>query len=273
MTAVSTSTVRGRMIARYREPLSSLEPLIPARFAGHQAAFPPGAGHVPGGDGRLPDDGMTSGASLTHDSGGTVPGDVLPGGGQGATAPRAPGAVSTSGADDSAFSLADFLRGLAQPGGPLAHHVPARRQTPTAHSDDDVHLAPGQLPGSWVSSETQPTSMAPAAGGTWPLSRQARSPQMPRLKLALQQELLPPAVCPPSVAQPSLAERRLAGEPAITITIGHIEVRAAPPPRHSASGTTRQVPQRLKTPFRPQVTLAEFLARDSGTGPRGNGRR
>jgi len=57
-----------------------------------------------------------------------------------------------------------------------------------------------------------------------------------------------------------------AREPSVTITIGHIEVRAAPaPPR-------QQAPQRPKPAFRPQTTLAGFL--DDGAGrPGGSGRR
>jgi hypothetical protein len=55
-------------------------------------------------------------------------------------------------------------------------------------------------------------------------------------------------------------------EPPVTITIGHIEVRAAPvPPRP-------QAPPRPKPAFRPQTTLADFLDGSAGR-PGGSGRR
>jgi hypothetical protein len=47
--------------------------------------------------------------------------------------------------------------------------------------------------------------------------------------------------------------------PALTITIGHIEVRAVPEVRSRPQPATPDPPRRQ--PFRPQVTLAEFLGR------------
>jgi hypothetical protein len=51
--------------------------------------------------------------------------------------------------------------------------------------------------------------------------------------------------------------------PAITISIGHIEVRA---PEHPVQPRRQaaQVPQRPRPSFRPRTTLADFLDEDTG---------
>jgi hypothetical protein len=62
------------------------------------------------------------------------------------------------------------------------------------------------------------------------------------------------------------ADQEGAPGPAVTITIGHIEVRAAAP---AARPPRPEAPPRPKPAFRPQTTLADFL--DGGAG--GSGRR
>lgn len=71
----------------------------------------------------------------------------------------------------------------------------------------------------------------------------------------------------PASGVPAVQER--APGPSVTITIGHIEVRAAPAPQRPSRP---EVPPRPRPAFRPQTTLADFLD-DRADRPGGSGRR
>ncbi len=90
--------------------------------------------------------------------------------------------------------------------------------------------APADPPPSPADRPPSPADRPPAPAGTAGRVRR-------------RQQLLPPPANEPAVAAPAAA-------PEVTISIGHIDVRAAPPP----------APARSRPAFRPRVSLDEFLA-------------
>ncbi len=106
----------------------------------------------------------------------------------------------------------------------------------TAGRDEPVSATAAPLPAVSVSptGSTEPASPSPA-------DRPAAPAVAGRVRR--RQPSLPPPADEPAVAAPAAA-------PEVTISIGHIDVRAAPPP----------APARSRPAFRPRVSLDEFLA-------------
>lgn len=257
------SGVLARMIQRSREPRSSLEPVIQPRFA------PRAGGFVPGADAALGAD-----AAPAEDS---------------ASAARPPGLLPPD------ARPADAVPPEARPAGALpaealSPDVPARPPAAPAPEGAPPDALPAEAPVAVISG-LPGTSRVAGSGG--------RSAQhLPWVVTSAPDEgLAPPDAGPPSrraraasdgagtarsVGREYRSEQRSyrsaagepghqagAGEPSVTITIGHIEVRAAPaPPR----APRPEAPQRPRPAFRPRTTLADFL--DDGAGrPGGSGRR
>jgi hypothetical protein len=248
------SGVLARMIQRSREPQSSLEPVIQPRFAPRAAAFAPGDDPAPG----------------------SPPPGARPAEAPSPAAP-APQALAPS----------------APPPEALSPDVPA----PEAVSPDEL---PPETPVA-VIPDLPETSRVTGSGNRspqlspWPVTATPAEDDF-----ASRDEPAPLDPGPPSYRARAASERAVtsraahreyrseqrsyrsvvavageevrevgAREPAVTITIGHIEVRAAPAPQRPPRPPRQEAPQRPKPAFRPQTTLADFL----GNGAGGSGRR
>lgn len=152
--------------------------------------------------------------------------------------------------------------GVAGTGGPNGPGLPARRPEESAELPANWLRPAGQpgippagdwsaLPGETADSDGDEPGLPLAAG-----SRGARRAGFrPTLEGGGSPGHRPEPVAAASNAEPP---------PALTITIGHIEVRAAAESRPQAEQARPARPPRQQ--FRPQVSLAEFLGRD-GHGP------
>jgi len=245
------SSVLERMIRRSRGPLSAAQPLIPPVYAPV-----PLAGDDGGQPSRPP------------------PGSDLPRAG----VPRAvPSADAPPGDAPAAHSTRASWGGRLAPAAPRAADAspvaPARRAGSTRRA--------------WAAEVIGPTGPAGTAGPAGPAgstgSEGATGPEgpagPPRADAAGPAEGLRPGAIVelpaswvadpgPAAHRPGLPpERRRAelpspeagADPALTIMIGHIEVRSAPDARPRPERARPAPPPRQ--PFRPQVTLAEFLGR------------
>lgn len=115
----------------------------------------------------------------------------------------------------------------------------------TAAGRDEVMSVATATPPAVSVSPTGSTEHPPPAPADPPPSPADRPPAPAGTagRVRRRQQLLPPPANEPAVAAPAAA-------PEVTISIGHIDVRAAPPP----------APARSRPAFRPRVSLNEFLA-------------
>jgi hypothetical protein len=264
------SGVLARMIQRSREPLSSLEPVIQPRFAPRAGGFAPGDDSAPDAlpSDVLPPDALPSDAppldALPPDAlppearppdvlrSEALPPDALPPGGRspGALPPAAPGAVISG--LPGAFRVAESgyrspRHVTSTPGGGAGTPAVGSAAEDDFASGDELTLLDAGRP-----------SRRARAASDWPGPSRAAG----REYLSEQRSYRSEAAV---AGEPG--HEAGAREPSVTITIGHIEVRAAPAPQRPPR---RQAPQRPR--FRPQTTLAGFL--DDGAGrPGGSGRR
>jgi len=295
------STVLGRLIQRSREPLSSLEPLIPSRFDPGAEGFAAGGGLPPDGglagdlDAEPGDGGIEADAAeaLTRPGDGPSAGRRAAGYGPAANADLTPsGRPSARAGSPSA----------ANAGAPTWAHADARSET---GADDVARPRPGtgllsRAASSADAADGRSGSGGDRPGGSRPPGTPADQP-LPGLARLTGRSLLPGRTALPTAelpadealsplladaaAEPPLAARehgrgdRAAQErpdptrialpaspvgPAITITIGHLEIAAAPAPRErpkAPSTEARQVQPAAPTrpPFRPRVSLSDFL--------------
>jgi hypothetical protein len=246
------STVLARMIQRTREPRPSLEPVIQPLFAPRAGDFAPGEDPAPG---ALPPDLLPSDAPPP-----AVPGlEAFP---LDAAPPRAPSPYVIPEAPDAPIS--------ELPERPVTSTPVGRRYQPggraRASASDGGAPVTSQFPppadGSGRTMEAFAADLDAGDGltpGDGP-ALLAPAPPPRRQNLSAQRGYRSAAGVP--------ADRNRAQGPSVTITIGHIEVRAAPPPRPPRVAA----PPRPRPAFRPRTTLADFL--DDGPGrPGGSGRR
>jgi len=246
------STVLARMIQRTREPRPSLEPVIRPLFAPRTDRFVPGEDPAPDASSPdlLPPDGpppdVLALASFPPEA---RPPDARPpdprppdAGPPDAPPPEArqPDAPPPKAPSPGVLLLEP--PDAAIPDLPESSAVPApgRRRHP---SDGRAH-ASGE-------------AGAPAAGIAAEDDRGSGNAPM----------LLAPVLSPRR--DKVTVDQEGASGPSVTITIGHIEVRAAPP---SPRPPRPQAPPRPKPAFRPRTTLADFLD-DGAVRPGGSGRR
>jgi len=242
------STPLARMVERARGSLSSAEPLIPSRFAAGGDGFAPGV--LPSGD---TDPAWRPGP-------GQLPAEAaVPAGTTPATEATAP-AGTTAAARTTAPAEATAPAETSAPHG-----------TPVRHLGEDMQQiarVAAEMPGAASTSVdaaashvTPPSYVTPASPvrGTSPMSGTSLPPRdadAHDVAATPDAGLVPargvPRVAAASVAGISLPANPAAGSPEITITIGHIEVRAAP--------SSQQSPQRGRPQFRPRVSLGDFLA-------------
>jgi len=270
------STVLGRLIQRSREPLSSLEPLIPSRFD-------PGAEGFAAGGGLPPDGGLAGDLDAEPGDGGieadaaealTRPGDGPSAGRRAAGNAGAPtwahaDARSETGADDvarprpgtgllsRAASSADAADGRSgsggdRPGGSRPPGTPADQPLPGLARLTGRSLLPGRT--------ALPTAELPADEALSPLLADAAAePPLAAREHGRGDRAAQERPDPTRIALPASPVG-----PAITITIGHLEIAAAPAPRErpkAPSTEARQVQPAAPTrpPFRPRVSLSDFL--------------
>jgi hypothetical protein len=273
------SAVRRRMIERSRRPLSSIEPLIPPRYA-------PGAGGPPGdAAGLTPDPGP-----LTAVLAGLADAPAHDGAdGAGTRAAREAVSRETAATGAAKPATAAARAAVTAAAAPARHDAEATRAanlTPGAATAGDgteaarEARAPGQgarrADGPLVAGADQPTRSHVVS---------VRATRTTRDHDASHPEPAPPGwgVIPPAPLRADgqagadvLAGADLAdlagwpgragrsGGPDVVITIGHIEVRAAPPagpqgPQVRQPGW-QQVPRRPRPGFTPRVPLADFLS-------------
>jgi nicotinate-nucleotide--dimethylbenzimidazole phosphoribosyltransferase len=241
------STVLARMIQRTREPRPSLEPVIRPLFAPPADGFAPGPDPVPPPDLVVPDalapDALAPDAVLPEvlaldafpppnprppDSGppdGRAPEAPSPG----VLLPEAPDAVMSTPSSRRHPRAGQARAADGDTGAPAAHVFPSSA----------VGIAPADGP---VSGHAPaPLDLVPLFRREYVLEQRSHQSAAPAARVSADQEG--------------------ARGPAVTITIGHIEVRAAAPaprpPRPAA-------PPRPRPAFRPQTTLADFLADGRG---------
>lgn len=240
------STLIERMILRTRAPLSSLEPMSPVR---HATPVP----------GQQPDE--TAVTELA-----AAPAEV-PGHGVATVSGPLPGSsefLPNAGGDDD-LRQASLARPPATGSGsirPAGAHAPAARpgrlagaEPPESVTDQrtprDSEWMPAALGWPRENADRPASTIAPVSEAT------GQTPPAPPVPVTAR---LRPADLPEQAGAARLAQAAgsPAGEPSrgpdVTVTIEHIEVRAAPaaPPRPA------------RTPFRPQVSLADFLGQDRG---------
>ncbi len=242
------SGVLARMIRRSREPQSSLEPVIRPRFA-------PRTNSVPIAEDAAPAEDSAPGAPpLDLLAPEARPPDALPAGALSPDAPVRPARPPAAPAPDAAPP------GALLPEAPVAVISGLPERSRIARSGSRSQHAPRAV------TSTPDEGLAPLDPG--PPSRRARAASdWTGTSRAAGREYHSEQRSYRSVGEPG--HQAGAGEPPVTITIGHIEVRAAPAPQRPPR---QEAPQRPKPPFRPRTTLADFL--DNGAGrPGGSGRR
>jgi hypothetical protein len=295
------STVLGRMIQRTRSPLSSLEPLAAPTFAAvplsEQGWADPVGPAGPLGEAIVAEAGVAVARHKPPPPGRT---DQPPGGRPGQRAgarlegPRLIAGDPTDDLDD--FGSEPVPRVLAR--APLARSTPvmpgpgrmSRRWSTSKgqlaaanpHPDEDhkPRLDPAAMPAKQASEaphdgreleigemHTVPparSAKAPAAGPAEAVAGESVAPEpgaaRPAAAVVVERPapLRPPPAHPPGQwpapsARPEQAADAFTGSgPEVTISIGHIEVRSAPAAEKPRS----------RLPFRPQVSLADFLSQD-----------
>jgi hypothetical protein len=253
-------------LAGEADPASGLAPEAgpdtrawPAGAGSRRAGTDPGAEGLPLAQGRGSRDGPPGASGLARTGLPLeVPGTRAPAG----STPAAPGSPASP-------SIQPGPGDLRGPGGPLAGRAwRGGPREPASPAGSGEPALPGtELPASWARphehSTTPPMSQrswvpgGPADGdGEVPgVPRPAgpRSARRPASRLGRDEG----APLQPYPGAPT--DDAAHAPPALTITIGHIEVRAAPEGRSRPQQARPEPPRRQ--PFRPQVTLAEFLAR------------
>jgi hypothetical protein len=293
------SDVLGRMVLRGRGALSAVEPLIPPRYAATGSApslagraYPPGgAGEADLASGLAPEAAREARAWPAGAGGrraGTDPaaGDppLAEGSGSRAGPPGASGlarvgrSLEVSGTGARADRTPVAPGGLPSPGiqpGPpdlrrpgASAAAPAWRGEPPSPAGSGEPVLPGtELPASWArphehSAASQlgqrPWVPGGAADGDGDGAGVAK-PANPRSAHRAAARLGRDEGAPPEAYPGTLADIAADAAPLLTITIGHLEVRAAPEARSRPQQARPDPPRR--PPFRPQVTLAEFLGR------------
>jgi len=250
------STPLARMVERARGSLSSAEPLIPSRFAAGADGLAPGV--LPSGD---------TDPAWRPDLGQLPAEAAVPAGTTAATEATAP-AGTTAAARTTAPAEATAPAETSAPHG-----------TPVRHLGEDMRQiarVAAEMPGAAstsvdaaASQVTPPSYVTPASPvrGTSPMSGTSLPPRdadahdvaatpdaglVPAGDVPRVAAVRGTSVQPASVAGISVPTNPAAGSPEITITIGHIEVRAAP--------SSQQSPQRGRPQCRPRVSLGDFLA-------------
>lgn len=243
------SGVLGRMVQRSRGPLSSLEPVIRPRFA------PRAEGFVPG-DGRPAD--VLAPAELDADAVDTrPPGLTVPG--QEAPAADLSGSPATlRAADGAGHSPRDGPRSVPREasGGDAA--AAERAFPPTGGLWPAAPALSGGAT-AWDAAWGDTGRNGAASDGPAPLEP---SPLIPAITAR-------PGASRPATRSADPGNRASGASPPVTITIGHIEVRAAAVTQRPARQETTARP---RPAFRPQTTLADFLDGDAAKR-RGSGRR
>jgi hypothetical protein len=243
------NTVLARMVERARGALSSAEPLIPSRFAAGGDGFAPGV--LPSGDtdpawrpnpGQLP-------AEAVVPAGTTAATEAMAPAGTTAAARRSASAETSAPHGNPVRHLSEDIQEIAQVVAEKPGAASTSVDAAASHVTPLSHVTPaspvrGTSPVSGTSLAPRPTDAHDVAAtpdvGLVPTGDASR-------------------VAASSMAGISLPADPAAGSPEITITIGHIEVRAATP---SQQGQQRDRPQ-----FRPRVSLGDFLARGEDGRP------
>lgn len=302
------STVLTRMVQRSRGPLSAIEPLIPPRYAASDSVLDPGASPRaagPLGEARLAPEADAAAGTRPSGPDGRPPSTDRRG--TGAPAPLAGHAGPQAGsgpawagpprevpeadtAPDDALPMPSLQPPQgASPGDRAARFAEGRASASARQADADRPVTLGwSLPEHWA----LPESWARDGGPLTP-SPKAPSPGQRPQSLGGAPDDTGDGLEPPHPAGPRSARHassRLAREegarldasfgalpgkgpgtgPALTITIGHIEVRAAAPQRTEAERGRAGKPAGQQ--FRPQVSLAEFLGRPEPGQARRRGR-
>jgi hypothetical protein len=231
----------------------------PAGAGGRRAGTDPGAGGLPLAEGRGSRDGPPGASGLVRTGLPLeVPGTRAPAG----STPAAPGRLASPSIQPGPWDL----RGPGgSPAGPAWRGEPREAASPAGSGGPAL---PGtELPATWARphehSATSPMGQrswvpgGPADGdGEMP---GARRPAGPRSAHRAASRLGRDEGAPLEPYPGAPADDAAHAPPALTITIGHIEVRAAAEGRSRPQQARPEPPRRQ--PFRPQVTLAEFLAR------------
>jgi hypothetical protein len=261
-TSQPASSVLARMIQRSREPQSSLEPVIRPRFVPRAGVLAPAGDPAP--DAPPP-------AALPPAA---RPPDASP------PAARPPGASPPGRRPPAAAPL-----GALSPDEPTPDALPSEPVTPRALAAGEISDLPEafRVPESPPQHSLWPVTAGPgeddipSGDGLAPLdpvppSRRTRAASSrPGASRAAGREHRreQPGPQPMAALADDPGHAGDAGEPSVTITIGHIEVRAVQaPPRPPRPET----PPRPRPAFRPQTTLADFLG-DGAARPGGSGRR
>jgi len=251
------SSVLERMIRRSRGPLSAAQPLIPPVYApvplagddGGQSSRPPPGSYLP-----------RAGVPRAVPSADAPPGDVPAAHSTRASwgdrlAPAAPTAADASpaasarGADSTRRAWAAEVTGPTGPAGAAGPAGPAGPAGTTGSEGATGLEGPAGPPRADTAGPAE--GLGPGAILELPASWVADpGPAAHRPGL------------PPEGRRAELPSPEAGADPALTIMIGHIEIRAAPDARPRPERPRPDPPPRQ--PFRPQVTLAEFLGR---TGP------
>jgi hypothetical protein len=261
------SDVLGRMVQRSRGALSAIEPLIPPRYAasGRAADLVGGAsaGRRAGPADPVPDPGQVRGPwpASVGQFGWPQPAREAPG--TSAFADRIP-----AGTDRLVpFSIEPDLRrprgqeeaaaGPARPGEPDGPARPASSGDPAGPGPElpARWVRPDEHPGPSRADQRSPSPLETADGGNEP----AGLPAGPRRAQRAAAQLGRDHGARPYFYPGALTDVAGPASPMLTIAIGHIEVRAAPEGSSRPRQMRPEPPPR--PPFRPQVTLAEFLGR------------
>lgn len=271
------STVLERMVTRARGALPSVEPLIPPHFADSRG-LPPDAL-------AIRDTGLASQHYHGSSPSSAAAPVSIPAYGTDQVAAEEPGTSEQvprpyrarlhngqAGYSSTAAASTPGMPPVSGTNEARPDTSPSPRSGPGAASDATVwstphdqsahQAAPGGSGAGGTSAHAHPSHDMPATHVTPALPATLRPP-VPGTAQGAADSVLPETAGqagssaePAEVAEPvNVVEGRGpgqgAGSPGITITIGHIEVRPAPPPS--------QGPQRERPQFRPRVSLGDFL--------------
>jgi hypothetical protein len=185
------------------------------------------------------------------------------------SAPRPPAPADTRPADPPRRPAADLYPPPPPPAAEqgeiaAAPDQPPRRTRPLAESDSE-RIAPPVEPAERIIRErivrVIEESGAPPPAADPVSSPPPVEPQPPRAAPPPEdagQPIAPSIV--PGPPEPPSVERRIARTPRVRVTIGRVEVQAAPPPAPSP----RPTPQPPRPRYRPAMTLAEYLEQRNG---------
>jgi hypothetical protein len=227
------STLIERMILRTQAPLSSLEPIAPVRYTPITSGQPPDEAsftEAPSAAAEVPDHAFPPSPRRT------ISQNALPGEGQRSASPAPPGtaspdSITPADAQTASARLVGRAESVQDQETQRHERRPAARDRPGDNSDLHATATTGRTVSAQPIPATARLRPADTAGDG-------------------------SATGPPPVAGNASDEGGRGTD--ITVTIGHIEVRAAP-----------AAPARpARPPFRPQVSLADFLKNNNGQGSR-----